>query len=304
MSQRRYGHAPFPDDGDSGRRSGLGEPSASREAMRRSFGPDRRESPAPWDDAMDPQERDRLFEDRARPMDAAQSPAKSSRPHDSGVAAPASRWSSPSRRRQREHPRSTDSFGLETPDADLYGADFDDAPIAPWSAESDHFDSRLDARAARYRESDVYDDPDLDYQEPAVRYRARRAARPRPTIVMPRVQVPASVAGADIVRDPVALALLGAGVILALISALVTFSRVRRLPESIELRYDAYGLPTRWGPPESLWQLPLLVAMVTIISLVIAVAVSRHDRFASRFLLAAALVVGLLTWVPLARFLW
>ena len=71
-----------------------------------------------------------------------------------------------------------------------------------------------------------------------------------------------------------------------------------------QLRYDADGFPSRWGPPKSLWQLPLLVMMITLINLVLAVALSRFDRFASRFLLAASLVVGLLTWVPVARFLW
>jgi hypothetical protein len=44
--------------------------------------------------------------------------------------------------------------------------------------------------------------------------------------------------------------------------------------------------------------------MITLINLVLAVAVSKGDRFASRFLLASAVVVGLLAWVPLARFLW
>ena len=121
---------------------------------------------------------------------------------------------------------------------------------------------------------------------------------------MPRVRLPASVSEADVVRDPVALGLLGASALLAVVAALVTLSRVGDLPSTIELRYDAYGAPHRWGPPRSLWQLPLLAAMVTLINLVLAVSVSKSDRFASRFLLAAALVVGLLAWVPLARFLW
>lgn len=231
-------------------------------------------------------------------------PSDTTAPDDGRGAAPGSRWSSPSRRRRRDHLQPTASHGLEGQDADRYPPGVDDSLLAPWPSEPAFVEPRANDRGAGSDDSGGYDEVDLDYPVPTASYRSRRTARPRPTVVMPRVQVPASIAGADIVRDPLALALLGAGVILTLVSALVTFSRVRRLPDVIELLYDAYGVPIRWGPPESLWQLPLLAAMVIIISLVLAVAVSRHDRFASQFLLAAALVVGLLSWVPLARFLW
>jgi hypothetical protein len=160
---------------------------------------------------------------------------------------------------------------------------------------------------------DLDDEPlDATYDEPVDPYparqptrRARRySARPRPTVVMPKVHVPSSVTQADILQDPVALGLLGASALVAVVMALVTFSRVGDLPPVIELRFDSDGYPTLWGPPKSLWQLPLLVTMTTLINLVLAVALSRFDRFASRFLLAASLVIGLLTWVPAARFLW
>jgi hypothetical protein len=111
------------------------------------------------------------------------------------------------------------------------------------------------------------------------------------------------VAQSDLLHDPIALALLACGAIMAFIMALVMLSRVGDLPSVLVLREDAYGNPALWGPPKSLWQLPLLVTMVTLINLVLAAAVSRYDRFASRFLLAAALVVAVVTWVPVVRFL-
>jgi hypothetical protein len=118
------------------------------------------------------------------------------------------------------------------------------------------------------------------------------------------VRLPRPVADSDLIRDPVAVTLLGVVALLAFVMALVTLSRVGDSPSVIVLREDAYGSPTRWGPPKSLWQLPLLVTMVTLMNLVVAVAVSRFDRFASRFLLAAAIIVGIVAWVPAARLLW
>ena len=173
-------------------------------------------------------------------------------------------------------------------------------------ADADGFGAQSHRPADAIADPYFYDDgDDLDYPAPAsLGPRSRRAARRRPTVVVPQIRLPASVAEADLTRDPVALGLLGAALILALVSALVALSRIGDLPSVIELRYDAYGAPSRWGPPKSLWQLPLLIVMVTVINLVLAASLSRRDRFASRFLLAAALVIGLLTWVPLARFLW
>jgi hypothetical protein len=84
----------------------------------------------------------------------------------------------------------------------------------------------------------------------------------------------------------------------------VVAGRIGNLPDVIALRYDASGSATRWGTPESLWELPLLAGMVSIINIVIAWWLSGIDRFASRFVLATAVLVSVLAWIPLGRFLW
>jgi hypothetical protein len=121
---------------------------------------------------------------------------------------------------------------------------------------------------------------------------------------MPTLRVPATLIRLDILQDQVALALLGISLVSTVVMAGILAGRTDSLPDIIALRFDAVGDPTRFGPPRSLWQLPLLAAMVTLINAVLAGWVSRYDRFASRFVLAAAVVIGLLAWIPLVRFLW
>ena len=307
MTQRGSGEAPYPpDDGLEQRRVGNGR-MPSQPSARRSGGstvPEPREN---WDaDPFDSQELDRYLEDRARHIDPPRSGARSSTSADSARRDSGSRWSSSSRRPRRgaaparqdeggappSRPTDSASLGTSRPlalDHELAG-DLGDGAL------SDLDDNMLDAG---------YEEPVDPYPAHQPSRRTRHyTARPRPNLVMPKVRVPGSVARADILQDSVALGLLGASALVALVMALVTASRVGDLPSVIELRYDASGFPSRWGPPKSLWQLPLLVAMVILINLVLAVALSRFDRFASRFLLAASLVIGLLTWVPVARFLW
>lgn len=121
---------------------------------------------------------------------------------------------------------------------------------------------------------------------------------------MPTLRVPATVARLDILQDQVALALFGAAAVSTVVMAGILAGRVGSLPDVVALRFDAVGDPRSWGPPKSLWQLPLLAGMVTVINTVLAGWVSRFDRFASRFVLASAVVIGLLAWIPLVRFLW
>jgi len=84
--------------------------------------------------------------------------------------------------------------------------------------------------------------------------------------------------------------------------ALVLSSQLTGLPASLAIHLDAAGLPDRFGPPRVLRRLPLLAAMATLLNLVLAWVLARFDRFAARFLLAAALVVHLIAWVALFDF--
>jgi hypothetical protein len=308
MSQRGSGQAPRPADNGLGRRYGLGrggERNPTGHGGDATNGGSRPPVYGAFEDELDPRELDRYLEDRARLASSSAGRSSSSGVTDddrSGQSSP-SRWSSPARRRRRDS---------ESPPRDELPSDVV-APPRPAPADPLPDPFAADAEPAPWRDADFEDDLDPwadegnaedvppRYQPPRGR---RRSARPRPTVVLPTVHVPRSVAQADLLHDPIALVLLGAATLLAFVMALVTLTRVGDLPPLLVLREDAYGSPARWGPPTSLWQLPLLVTMVTLMNLVLAVALSRYDRFASRFLLAAAVVVGIVTWVPAAHFLW
>ncbi len=136
----------------------------------------------------------------------------------------------------------------------------------------------------------------------AARPRSSGASRSAPSL--PRPRIPAAIAKADLVNDPLALALIGVATFGLLVMATIMGNRLGALITVLELRFDAAGAPYRWGVPRTLWNLPLLGTMITLMNVAVAWFVSPHDRFASRFCIAAALGIQLLIWVPVIRFLW
>ena len=131
----------------------------------------------------------------------------------------------------------------------------------------------------------------------------RSRARARPVVGLPAVRLPSLVTGSDLAGDRTALAFLGAGLVSLAAMAIVLGTQLSGLAPMLALHLDAAGQPDRWGPPRVLWRLPLLAGMTTLLNLVLAWFVSRFDRFAGRFLLAAALVVHLIAWVAVFDFI-
>lgn len=120
---------------------------------------------------------------------------------------------------------------------------------------------------------------------------------------MPQVRVPAVIAQSEIARDNVALWLLGISVFGLGVMAALMSNQLGGLDPGIGIHVDASGRTDRWGEPSGLWRLPLLATMITLMNLVAAWFVARSDRFAARFVLAAAVVVQLVTWVAVVHFL-
>lgn len=131
--------------------------------------------------------------------------------------------------------------------------------------------------------------------------RPRAARTPRP---LPQVKLPRFVTGADVVTDHTALTILAVTAFGAAVMWAVLGNRLGALGPSVVLHVDASGLADRWGPPKSLWRIPLLATMIALMNLVVAWFVSPFDRFAGRFLLATALGVQVIVWVAAIRFLW
>ncbi len=84
---------------------------------------------------------------------------------------------------------------------------------------------------------------------------------------------------------------------------LVVANRQASVPDAFIVHFNAAGVPDRWGVPSFLWRLPLMATMLTLMNLLIAWAIAPHDRFASRFALCASLVLHVVVWIALFRYL-
>jgi len=125
-------------------------------------------------------------------------------------------------------------------------------------------------------------------------------ARSRPArTAIPNLRLPAGVATSEFATDRIALAVLAANIASALLMALVLSAVAGNLPDVLVQHLDAAGLPDRWGSPRTLWRIPLIAFGVTAMNAALAWFLAGTDRFASRFVLAAALVVQLLAWIAL-----
>ena len=125
----------------------------------------------------------------------------------------------------------------------------------------------------------------------------------RPVVSVPNVTVPRFLAEADLVGDRLGLMLLGVAVFSAALMAAITSNLVGRVDPTIGIHVDAAGFTDRWADAVSLWRIPLLVAMVTLINLTIAWFTASFDRFAARVLLGGTLLVHVVAWMGVTDFL-
>ncbi len=117
------------------------------------------------------------------------------------------------------------------------------------------------------------------------------------------MRVPSGVVSNDLTADGLSLGLLAAGLVSFLLMAIVLATQAGKLPPQFAQHLDAAGLPDRWGSARVLWRIPLLALGVTAMNAVLGWFLARRDRFASRFVLAAALFVQLIAWIALFDFI-
>jgi hypothetical protein len=304
VSQRGYGDPPYQREDEANRR----RQADARDRLR----------PPPSPTAQPPADFSESWDREARPRPSSSrwsGDAPDDRHPSRSDSSSRPRWSSETSRRGRRTPSARPGAESFPPREPSYPA----AEPRQYPPVYDERSQLRDYGDEQQSEGDWVDDVPIDSAEAASAPPARRHSRlgqrmrstrnrapARPTVrpSMPTLRVPGTITRLDILQDQVALALFGTALVSTVVMAGILAGRVGSLPDTVALRFDAVGDPTRWGPPESLWQLPLLAAMVTVINAVLAGWVSRYDRFASRFVLASAVVIGLLAWIPLVRFLW
>lgn len=80
--------------------------------------------------------------------------------------------------------------------------------------------------------------------------------------------------------------------------------RIGSLPDWIPIHLNAEGEPDLWGTASTLWRLPLMVLMLSIMSGVVAFYLWKRDLFAARFTLASTILIHVLGWIALVNLVW
>lgn len=156
-------------------------------------------------------------------------------------------------------------------------------------------------------EDDRYYDDEVDFDEydaPARRTPLTQA----PSIRLSRAKVtrpsmPSAISQADLVNDAPALAMIGIGLVSLAGMAILVANRAETLGPSFATHVSASGVLKDIRGSEALWRLPLLATMLTLMNIGAAWFISPIDRFASRFLIAAAIIVQIVAWIALIRIL-
>jgi hypothetical protein len=118
-----------------------------------------------------------------------------------------------------------------------------------------------------------------------------------------RPSLPPAIANAALVNDAPALGLVGTGIASLVAMAILVANRVDELAPGFATHVSASGVLEDVKPETALWNLPLMATMLTLMTYVMAWFIAPLDRFASRFVLGAGLLVQFVTWVALIRIL-
>lgn len=135
------------------------------------------------------------------------------------------------------------------------------------------------------------------YAAPATRRgrsRGRDAARPRPSVSVPRPAI----------NDGPVIAIVAISLLSLVFMAATVAAGASDLPEWFPIHLNASGDPDAWGARDTLWRIPFGVLMALIMSLVIAAVLWKRDRFAARTAIAGTALVQLIGWVALIDFIW
>lgn len=175
----------------------------------------------------------------------------------------------------------------------------------PPSAPNDRVTAdRVTYDSRSYDDVNDVDDYEDDFGEYDAPRRPARQPRPAAQIRMPnlsRPTLPPAIANADLVNDAPALGFIGVGLVSLAGMAILVANRLDSLAPQFATHVTASGVLENYRGESALWSLPLMAAMFTLMGIVMAWFISPIDRFASRFVLAGALVTQFVIWTALLR---
>jgi hypothetical protein len=100
------------------------------------------------------------------------------------------------------------------------------------------------------------------------------------------------------------LTIVGINLASVVLMALVLAIRIRSVDAWIPIHFNAEGSPDLWGSNATLWRIPLMAGICTVMACLLAWFMLKRDAFAARFSLLSALLIQALGWVGMLRLLW
>jgi hypothetical protein len=143
-------------------------------------------------------------------------------------------------------------------------------------------------------------------REPRGRRRTTAAAPDRRTSA-PRTPATQQIGGLIAAAAPQTRLIAGVGgfALLSLVFMAATVAgRMSSLPDWLPIHLNAEGEPDLWGSASTLWRIPLMAVVLTLMSGGTAWYLWKRDPFAARFTLGSTVLIHALSWVALINLVW
>jgi hypothetical protein len=96
----------------------------------------------------------------------------------------------------------------------------------------------------------------------------------------------------------------GFAIVSLVLMAATLLARVDSLPDWIPIHLNAEGEPDFWGTGSTLWRIPLMTFVLTVMSAAVTWYLWKRDPFAARFTIGSTVLINLLSWIALINFVW
>lgn len=96
----------------------------------------------------------------------------------------------------------------------------------------------------------------------------------------------------------------GIGLVSLVLMAATVAARQGQLVGWFPIHLNAAGTPDEWGSPSTLWRLPLMSLMVSLMAIALAWLLAKRDAFATQFILASTVLIQALCWIAVIHLAW
>lgn len=173
------------------------------------------------------------------------------------------------------------------------------APVRPAARQSSGYRNQ----PVQEYDDDLYEDPYVLDDDDIEERPQRRSSRRQTATAARSFSLPPFIADAPVLKDRMALTMLGTGFASVLLMLIVVAMKRSGLPDAIPTHINANGDAHVVESSGAIWQLPLIAAMVMLISSVLAWFLAKWGAFLPRFLLGGSLGVQFIVWIAVYAFL-